>query len=162
VRAIAHIGISVPDLDAAVDWYCRVFGFERIRPELEVDLDAVIDAKVTAMCAEIFGERFRRMRVAHLATANGTALELFEFIEPPNEPGEVFAYRRSGIFHFSIVAADVVEQVRLIEASGGTRRSTIAPCFEGQPYEAAYCADPWGTVIEVQSHSHERMMSNQR
>jgi hypothetical protein len=36
----------------------------------------------------------------------------------------------------------------------------IAPIFEGKPVKACYCEDPWGTVIEVISHSHERAFSN--
>jgi hypothetical protein len=27
--------------------------------------------------------------------------------------------------------------------------------FEGQPFRMVYLEDPWGTVIEAYSHSHE-------
>jgi len=29
-RALNHVGITVPDIHAAIDWYGRVFGFRRI------------------------------------------------------------------------------------------------------------------------------------
>ena len=33
-RALNHIGLTVPDIHAAIDWYGRVFGFRRIMGRL--------------------------------------------------------------------------------------------------------------------------------
>jgi catechol 2,3-dioxygenase-like lactoylglutathione lyase family enzyme len=158
MRPVAHLGISVPDIEAAVDWYCKVFGFELMLPIGEVDASA--PGPISELCADIFGEGFGGMKLAHLASANNCAVELFQFLDPPYEKDQDFAYWRGGIFHFAVVASDVERVAHLIEEHGGRRRSMIAPIFEGKPVKACYCQDPWGTVIEVISHSHERAFSN--
>lgn len=159
MRAVAHVGVSVPDIDAAVEWYGKVFGFEPILPVGEIDVRA--GGHFADLCIEIFGEEIKLLKMAHLATANGTAIELFQFIEPAYEaPEDNFEYWRGGIYHFCVVASDIEDQVALIEREGGTRRSELGPIFEGMPYKACYCEDPWGTIIEVISHSHERVFSN--
>jgi catechol 2,3-dioxygenase-like lactoylglutathione lyase family enzyme len=161
VRAVGHIGISVPDLDAAISWYGEVFGFDLIVTPHEIDVGK--DSLFADMCIDVFGPALRRVKVAHLASANGTAIELFQFMEPAYErPEENFQYWRGGIFHFCVVAPDIEEQVRVIEAAGGRQRSEIRSLWVGRPYRACYCEDPWGTIIELTSHSHERLQSNQR
>jgi catechol 2,3-dioxygenase-like lactoylglutathione lyase family enzyme len=160
-RAVGHVGISVPDLDAAIDWYGAVFGFDPIVTPHEIDITK--GSLFVEMCIDIFGVDFKRVKVVHLGSANGTAIELFEFIEPRYERADDnFAYWRGGIFHFCVVAADIEEQVSVILEHGGRQRSQIRPLFAGRTYRACYCEDPWGTIIELTSHSHERMQSNQR
>lgn len=79
--ALNHIGLTVPDSFAAIDWYGQVFGFTHIMgPRL---LDAWLAA--THETPSIFGPRFRRAYQAHLLTANGVGLELFQFVDPPVE-----------------------------------------------------------------------------
>ena len=159
MRAVAHVGISVPDLEAAVDWYCKVFGLEKISENGEVDASA--GGPIEALCADIFGKDFKRMKLAHLASANGVAVELFEFVEPKYEPPtDNFAYWRGGIFHFAFVAKDPEHLAEVIVENGGRRRSKLDHLFEGRPVRACYCEDPWGNIVEVISHSHERVFSN--
>ncbi len=160
-RAIAHVGISVPDLEAAVDWYCAVFGMEALTGVEEVDV--ADGGAIAVQCEDMFGPRFGRLRSAQLAAVGGGAVELFQFVEPAYEPPDVdFPYWRGGIFHLAIVARDVERLVAAIEARGGRRRSRVEAPFEDRPVRACYCEDPWGTVIEVISHSTERIFSNVR
>jgi catechol 2,3-dioxygenase-like lactoylglutathione lyase family enzyme len=158
-RAVAHIGISVPDLEAAVDWYCKVFGLEKISENGELATGG--GGPIDDLAVDIFGEGFSGLKLAHLASANGVAIELFEFIEPAYEPPDQrFAYWRGGIFHFAFVAADTEALADVIVANGGRRISVIGHFFEGRSLRACYCEDPWGTVVEVISESHERAFAN--
>ena len=34
-----HVGVSVPDLDAAVNWYTEVLGFHQLRPNITLSRD---------------------------------------------------------------------------------------------------------------------------
>jgi catechol 2,3-dioxygenase-like lactoylglutathione lyase family enzyme len=159
MRPVAHVGISVPDLEAAVDWYCKVFGLEQIIPSGEVD--AAAGTPIEDLCADIFGEGFGRMKLAHLASANGVAIELFQFVEPAYEaPTERFAYWRGGIFHFAFHAPDAEHLAQVIVDNGGRRISKLDRLFDGRTLRACYCEDPWGTVVEVISESHERAFAN--
>jgi hypothetical protein len=101
------------------------------------------------------------MRIAHLATANGTAVELIEFVDPPVErPQDNLMWWRSGIFHFCVVDPDVAGLAERIAAAGGRRRTRVWPMSEELPYAFCYCEDPWGVVIEIYSHSSEQIYAN--
>lgn len=160
-RAVAHIGITVPDIDAAIKWYEDVLGFRLIGGG-EVDLHD--GSHFAQLCTDVFGADTGQntLRLAHLSTANGAALELFEYVDPPTEiPENNFVYRRAGINHFCVIDPDVAGLARRIEETGGKQRSKVWSLFEGQPYELVYCQDPWGTIIEIYSHSHEQFFANQ-
>jgi catechol 2,3-dioxygenase-like lactoylglutathione lyase family enzyme len=159
-RAIAHSGSAVPDIEAAIAWYEKVLGMRPIGPPAEVDLTD--DSHFARLCIDIFGSNCKRLKLAHLSTANGTALELFEFVDPATEiPDDNFRYWRQGIFHLCVVGPDVPGLAGRIEVAGGKVRSQIWDLFEGQPYQLVYCEDPFRTVVEIYSHSHEQFFANQ-
>jgi hypothetical protein len=79
---------------------------------------------------------------------------LFEFAEPP---------ARTGIFHFCLVAPEIDRVAARIASTGGRLlTSRVWEIFAGEPYRTCYCEDPFGTVIELYSHSHERTYANRR
>ncbi|MEA2331589.1 MAG: hypothetical protein QOI85_1961 [Chloroflexota bacterium] len=148
---VTHIGVTVTDLDLAVGWYCDVLGFDPIAPAVEVRAGA---GHGGAVAADVFGPRFDRFRQAHLAGANGVAIELFEFAEPPSD-------WRTGMFHICLAVGDVEALTDRIAAGGGRRRtSRVWQIFPDEPYLTCYCEDPFGNVIELYSHSHERTWAN--
>jgi catechol 2,3-dioxygenase-like lactoylglutathione lyase family enzyme len=147
--ALAHVGVAVTDLDRAVRWYGDVLGLEPIGSPIEVRACA---GHGGAVAADVFGARFGRFRQAHLATANGAALELFEFERPP-------AWA-AGIFHLCLVTPAIDRVAQRVSARGGRRRTRVWEIFEGEPYRTCYCEDPFGNVIELYSHSHERTFAN--
>lgn len=160
-RAITHVGLSVPDIVAAVRWYCEVLGFRVLRSPTEVD-------RSDPIAADVFGQRFQRMKIAHLASGNGCALELFQFIDPPAErPPDNFAYWVGGFFHICIVDPNVAQMAARIEATGGKiRGAQVWEMFSerrtesGEPYLTVYCEDPFGNILEVYSHSHEQVFAS--
>jgi hypothetical protein len=91
-------------------------------------------------------------RQAHLTSANGVALELFEFAE--RRP------RWRGIFHVCVVPPSLERTAARIAAGGGRRTSRIWHIFPDAPYRTCYCEDPFGNTIELYSHSHERTYAN--
>lgn len=145
--ALAHVGVTVTDLEAAVRWYGEVLGLEPIGPAVEVRAN---EGHGGAVAADVFGPRFGRFRQAHLATANGGALELFEF-----------AKAGTAIPHFCLVTPEIDEVAGRIAAGGGKRRtSRIWELFPGEPCRMCFCEDPFGNVVELYSHSHERTYAN--
>ena len=117
--ALAHVGVTVTDLDAAVQWYGEVLGLDPIGPAVEVRAN---EGHGGAVAADVFGPRFGRFRQAHLATANGASLELFEFDEPA-----------AAIPHFCLAAPEIEELAQRIAARGGRRTSRTWEIFAGEP-----------------------------
>ena len=65
-KAFSHIGISVTDLDRAVDFYTKTLGWYVIMPPTEITSD---DSAIGVMCDDVFGKGWNRFRIAHLATS---------------------------------------------------------------------------------------------
>ena len=147
MTAIAHVGIAVPDLDRALAWYADVLGLEPLGVPVRV---AANEGHAGTVAADVLGDgAFRQVQ---LTSANGVGIELFEFAERRQ--------RWTGIFHICVVPPNLDRAAARIAASGGHRTSRIWHVFPDAPYRTCYCEDPFGTTIELYSHSHERTYAN--
>jgi catechol 2,3-dioxygenase-like lactoylglutathione lyase family enzyme len=156
--AVTHVGVTVTDLDEATRWYGEALGLEPIGPPVDVRAH---EGHGGAVAADVFGPRLGRFRQAHLASANGVAIELFQFLEPRTERADpTFEFWTTGLFHVCFAVAGIERVARRIAASGGRRRTGTLEIFEGEPYRTCFCEDPFGNVIELYSHSHERTYAN--
>lgn len=156
-RTFSHIGLSVPDLDAAVKFYTEVFGFYTIMEPNEVVED---NSAIGQMCTDVFGAGWNKLRIAHLSTADRVGIEIFEFPEN-HAPDENLNYRQHGTFHFCIQDPDVEGIVEKIVAAGGKQRMPIREYYPGdKPYRMCYVEDPFGIVFEIYSHSYELIYSS--
>ncbi len=151
-RVFSHIGLSVPNLEAAVKFYTEVFGFYIIMKPTEVVEDG---SDIGQMCTDVFGAGWKRLRIAHLATADRIGFELFEF-DGNCAPQDNLSFRQHGMFHFAIQDPDVEGLLAKIVAAGGKQRMPVREYFPGKkPYRMVYVEDPFGIVFELYSHSYE-------
>ncbi len=155
--SVNHVGVTVPDVFAAIDWYHAVFGLRCIMGPRLLEPGRHDEAR------SAFGPRFKRAWQAHLLAANGVGLELFQFIDPPvdgrDERGPV-PYTVRGPWHVCLTNQDVVGTVETVIRHGGTQLSDPVTFVPGRPWVLVYVADPWGTVLEVMSHSYAEVFSN--
>ncbi|WP_435365742.1 VOC family protein [Haloarchaeobius sp. DYHT-AS-18] len=154
-RGLAHVGLTVPDLDEAIDWYCDVLGFSHVKGPDEITANEGYGGR---QAANLLGE-FETMRFAHLATGNQIGIELFEFAstDANSEPDPT----RAGLFHLCVIDPDVEGLAARIDEHGGDHYSEIWEIFEDDDeYTLTYCKDPYGNLLEIYSHSHERIYSN--
>lgn len=154
---VNHVGVTVPDIFAALDWYVETLALTPImQPRL---LEA--SAPATHETPSVFGPRFRRAYQAHLLAGNGVGIELFQFVEPEVAPREdEMAYWRRGPFHLCLTHPDVEALSARIAAAGGRRRTPVLDFVPGRPWRLAYCEDPWGTVLEIISHTYSEIFAN--
>jgi lactoylglutathione lyase family protein len=151
-RGFSHIGLSVPDLDAAIRFYRDVLGFYVIMDATEVVED---DSEIGRMCTDVFGKGWGSLRIAHLSTADRVGIELFEF-EANQAPDNNLDFRRHGIFHFCVQDPDIEGLTQKIVAAGGKQRMPIREYYPGEkPYKMVYVEDPFGNVFEIYTHSYE-------
>ncbi len=154
--AINHIGVTVPDIRAAVIWYTDVF-----------DLRCIMGPRVlraqstaTAETASILGSEFKVAYQAHLLDSNGVGIELFQFIDPPTGPREDgLGWSHRGPWHLCFTATNIYEQMHRIIAAGGEQVCEVTSFVPGQPWQLVYLRDPWGTVLELMNAPYKQVFS---
>jgi predicted enzyme related to lactoylglutathione lyase len=144
-----HVGVTVTDIDKAVEWYTSVFGLELLEGPMHCTSETVgADRR-----AQVFGPHWKHMRLAHLITANGTGLELFEFIEPSVKPlDDNFTYWRPGPHHIALTVDDFEGTVQRVKDRGGVLRTDVFDVWGGA--YIVYLSDPWGNTVELVSKSY--------
>ena len=146
---LSHIGITVDDLDAALEWYAEVFGFQTTVPPTASSLDTP-DAE---LMRAVFGPRFGALRYAVVSTGSGVFLELFESQDPPTERApEPAEFWRTGPWHIAVDCPDIEGLVATIESKGGRALTAINPLAPGAPFRICMCLDPFGVTVEIYSH----------
>lgn len=159
-RVLNHIALHVPDLDAAIEWYTKLFGFRQLRRPVCCD-------RSTDQCAPIFRvyeNKLHKVKLAFLSTGNGVGFELFQFIDPPMSEPASFNYTRGGVFHLALTDPDSEALLaRAVKAGAKQIGEPIVPasCEGGAEKQIVlYMQDPRGNVIEACSCSFEKMMAN--
>jgi catechol 2,3-dioxygenase-like lactoylglutathione lyase family enzyme len=147
-----HIGIGVPDIEAAIAWYADVMGYRVFTGPVLLELEN----DGTGQLRDVLGPKFRKLKIAHLSTGGGAGLELFEPIDPPFERRqEDVEFWKSGTFHFCVMDPDIDGLVARIVATGGRQLSKIWEDRPSSNMRMVYCQDPFGTLIEIHTHPYE-------
>jgi catechol 2,3-dioxygenase-like lactoylglutathione lyase family enzyme len=149
MNAICHVGLSVPDLDRATRWYDEVLGLAPLGRAAQVRPG---ERHAGAIAADVLGTRVGALRQRQITGANGVGLELFEFESTP--------YELTGLFHVCVTVDDVPGAAKRVAASGGRQTSRIWRIFAEEPFLMCYCRDPFGNIVELYSHSQERVYAN--
>ncbi|KAF2189030.1 hypothetical protein K469DRAFT_563946, partial [Zopfia rhizophila CBS 207.26] len=112
-----HVAVSVPDCDAAVNRYGKVFGFKRIRSGPKCP---------NAPIFKTYDSKLHKVTVAWLGTGNSVGFGVFEFMNPPHQLKPNFEYNRAGFFHIAATAPDVDAACkRAVEAGEGKEGETV-------------------------------------
>ena len=157
-RRFSHIGITVPDIQKAVDFYTEVMGWYVIMPPSTVKKEN--ETAIGIMCIDVFGEDWESFEIAHMSTSDGIGIELFSFPVSKDKAVE-FSPFRSGLFHFCVQDPNIEELTEKIVAHGGKQRMPIREYYPGEkPYRMVYVEDPFGVVFEIYSHSYELTYSS--
>ena len=151
---INHVGITVPDIDAAVKWYCDALDLT----VLVAAHDATTQTAGADRRRDVFGSRWGHMKLAHLADSDGVGFELFEFVTPPGVmPQDGFEYWNGGISHIALTVDDLEATIERIVAGGGRARTEIHQV--ASDVRICYCSDPWSTTIELVSGTYAQLVS---
>ncbi|MEU4236911.1 VOC family protein [Actinoplanes sp. NPDC026619] len=126
-----HVGISVPDLEKATEWYCAT-----------LELTAAPAFAVT-------GTDLRGIMLLH--EASGFRIELLH--RPGARPGltpssALEAAGTLGFGHMCLCVADVPAMYDHLIAAGCTTRMVPSPSPRAGA-TVSFVADPWGNLIEV-------------
>lgn len=149
----SHIGISVPDINKAIDFYKKALGFYHISGPIEVNENE--DNRLTFISRKIYGEDWKSFKFAHLSSADGIGLEIFQFATNSEEQSDNSPFK-TGVFHFCIQHPNIEEMINRIVSHGGKQTMTPQEPYPGEkPYKMAFTEDPFGNIIEIYTHSYE-------
>ena len=127
-KSFSHIGITVPDIEAAVKFYSEVMGWYVIMKPSIVKKEN--DTAIGQMCIDVFGDNWDEFEIAHLSTSDGIGIELFSFPHGIKE-APPFKPFNTGLFHFCIQDPDIEELIDKIIAHGGKQRMPIRSYYPG-------------------------------
>lgn len=152
-KAFSHIGITVPDLQKAVDFYSEVMGWYIIMPPTEIKEEQ--ETAIGQMCIDVFGKGWGFFTIAHLSTSDGIGVELFSFPSTmPKAPD--FNPFKTGLFHFCVQDPNIEGLIEKIVAHGGRQRMPVREYYPNEkPFKMCYVEDPFGVVFEIYTHSYE-------
>jgi len=152
-KSFSHIGITVPDLKKAVQFYTDVMGWYTVMEPTTVEKNT--DTAIGRMCIDVFGEHWTNFEIAHLATSDGIGIELFSFPQGTKE-APTFNPFNTGLFHFCVQDPNIEDLVKKIESCGGKKRMPIREYYpDEKPFKMCYVEDPFGIVFEIYTHSYE-------
>ena len=162
VRAIDHVGITVPDLEEGARFFREAFGAETIfamathrdtsKAEILAEEQAKLGTRSTA----------RWTSTLVLRLGDGPSIELFEYSDPerlpPPTPSDL------GVQHFGIYVDDIAVACQHVVAAGGTilDEPTLLPGLEsGEGNMWVYVVAPWGGIIELCSYPSPQLYEQQ-
>jgi glyoxylase I family protein len=141
IHGIDHTAISVPDLQAAVDFYCNVLGFEIESesgwPKGAKQIDSLVGLENSAS----------KLVMVRLGT---TRIEIFQYESPtPNPRDSDFRVCDHGITHFCLAVSEIEDEYARLSKAGV--QFNDAPTDVGTSI-CVYGRDPFGNVFELKEH----------
>lgn len=157
-RSFSHIGITVPDIQKALEFYTEVMGWYHIMGPAKVAKEK--GTAIGQMCIDVLGEDWEEFEIVHLSTSDGIGVELFSFPHGKKEAPEFNPFN-TGLFHFCVQDPNIEALTNKIVEYGGKQRMPIREYYPGEkPYKMVYVEDPFGIVFEIYTHSYELTYSS--
>lgn len=149
----SHVGLTVPDLEKAIEFYTKVMGWYPISGPIKVSEED--SSNLTRISKLIYGKGWNEFRFAHLSSADAMGFELFEFGTNETEKSTNDPFK-TGIFHFCVQHPDPASLLeRMMEGGGKIKMEPQVQYPDEKPYLMAFAEDPFGNSIEIYSHSYE-------
>ena len=156
--SINHVAISVPDLEKALKWYQEVMGFTIVRGPVELTSD---DIQVGKALKNIFGSKFKKLRIVWMSSANNIGVEIFQFIQPKQLiKKKKIEYWSGGVIHIAVTQRNIEDLLSKVTKTGGKQISKIWELESKKHHKLVFCSDPFGNIIEIYSHSFEQFHAN--
>jgi catechol 2,3-dioxygenase-like lactoylglutathione lyase family enzyme len=145
IRGVEHIGITVPDLEAATTFFAEAFGAEKVYDMIDAPLGG---PAIEAGLGVPEGATIEAIRMLRLG--EGPNIELFTYSGVsqlrPVVPSDL------GIQHICVYVDDIDAAAERLQKAGGT---LLSPPGElpggdaGAGNRYVYARTPWGSTVEL-------------
>lgn len=149
--AADHVSFTVPDLEAAIDFYTRVFGAQEMFRMGPLDADAIPrDAQGRDFMDTHVGVPGAQLTLAMLKLTDNLNLQVVQYDKPADRRTDRPRHCDLGGHHLAIRVDDVEKASRYLAAHGCTVQEIIA--IDAGPLAGKknlYVRDPFGNPLEI-------------
>jgi len=138
IDALAHIGITVSDLEKSVKFYCENFGMTFMRGR-------TFDEQFFDAAKTLYKLENTTCKIAVLDIPGGGQLELFEFSNQLTP--EYVPWNRVGITHIAVITESFEEIDKQMRTNGVEYCMDVGVRPDGGHW--VFVSDPDGNMIEV-------------
>ena len=138
IIGVHHVGLCVPDLDKAIEFYCGVLGMQDLWGGESDGTDDIFDRVIGLPDVKA------RMRMIR---AGANFIELWEYKNPAPKPLDPnYPPSDRGFTHIALQVTDIeAEHERLMKAG----MTFAGPPVRMGPMAAVYGRDPFGNIVEI-------------
>ncbi len=148
IRGIDHVGITVPDIDAAADFLSAAFGAVALYDVQPAGAEPMQGPDVEHQLGLPQGARIEHMRLMRIGSS--ASLEMFRIANADQRsPADLVDY---GLQHIAIYVDDMAAAAQRFRDAGGTLLSAPHPLGgveDGENNSGVYGRAPWGMLIEL-------------
>lgn len=155
VRAIDHIGITVPDIEAAATFLEQALGATAIYDNIVPTDPPTEGEEAEAKLGFAKGSAIVHMRMMRIG--DGACIELFEMKVPGKRQNDIIP-SDIGLQHFAVYTEDIEETKRkFVQAGGRVLQGPNAMLGRegGEGNQFMYAVTPWGTFVELITYPSE-------
>ncbi len=148
LRGTDHIGLTVPNLDEAIEFFTEIIGCQVVHR-----MGPFVDDEGTWFTDELGLHPRSRCRMAMLRCGTGVNLEVFEY-ESPNQRQVVPKMSDWGGHHLAFYVDDIDEAVKHLTAKGLEIHGESKPAMGPEAGEGTgwiHFSSPWGLACELVS-----------
>lgn len=145
IRGIDHVGVTVPNLDEAIDFFKRIFGAEVLVRHQPYQPKPTVNVNNFARHPDTSVNGIALIEVA------GNLIELLEY-DAPDRRGEFPRTSDSGGHHLAFYVEDLDEALAHLHEAGVEILGAPLPfagAESGQGARFIYTRAPWGLFIEL-------------
>ena len=155
-RHVDHIGLTVPDLDAAIAFYEKVFGAEilhRLGPISADDLP-LMPSGLDWMQAHL-DVKGARLEKALMKLGHSIMIELFQYDEPGDARKSPPRNCDIGAHHVAYCVEKLEPAIAYLVSQGCRPMEGLFDMDEGPTANerSQYLSDPWGNYLELMEYS---------
>jgi catechol 2,3-dioxygenase-like lactoylglutathione lyase family enzyme len=149
VRGMHHVGITVADLDRAIDFYHSVLGLGFVN-----EPSPVFDSPELGPAVGVPGAALRQVSLK----LGDVILELLEYLKPESPVAEPLPQNALGAQHVAFLVDDIHAKKAELEAKGVEFYSDVNVVDEGviAGWRWAYFGDPDGNALELVEVAYTR------
>lgn len=142
MKGLHHVGITVADLEQAIDFYHGILGLE-----LRSEPSPVFDSPALGPAVGVPGAALRQVNLA----LGDTTLELLEYLRPESPIDAPLPQNALGAQHVAFHVDDIAAKVAELKAKGVTFLSDVNVVDEGvlAGWRWVYFTDPEGNILEL-------------